>query len=369
MLQVHISDRVPVAATRPSALKPSQSFWPHTLPRTPPYLTRPHNLFSHHFQCPPHTPSPSPNPTCPHPHPHPSPTPNPKPLRHAEQLQRCELERALVSEQLEQLTVRFRQYQAAKASELLSLEEKIVGLITGGAKDAPQMVAAAAAAIRRSILALDPAAGNMLGGEVVQAGAEQGGARRGRNARRAGGAALGGGAAAATGGNRAGGRREGGVTGRAAAGVRRGIVVNGRGGAGSGAGARGGQGTGLDWQEAGFAALGAEVGSGLSGDSAAAAAAALRAVGPAPLAGAAAEVAAATGADGAAAARREALFERLQRQRAEALLGAARTSLARLKTRLKLTLRQAEAQREGCVVKVRGTTAAIGKTPQKNSCY
>ena len=67
---------------------------------------------------------------------------------------------------------------------------------------------------------------------------------------------------------------------------------------------------------------------------------------------AAAEVAAAAGADGAAAARREALFERLHRQRAEALLAAARASLARLKTRLRLNLRTLQVLQEEGVTKV-----------------
>ncbi len=82
----------------------------------------------------------------------------------------------------------------------------------------------------------------------------------------------------------------------------------------------------------------------------------------AALAPAVAEVAAAAGADGAAAARREALFERLHRQRAEALLSAARTSLARLKTRLRLCTRSMQALQEESVAQVGGGKKGIGAT-------
>lgn len=69
---------------------------------------------------------------------------------------------------------------------------------------------------------------------------------------------------------------------------------------------------------------------------------------PAPPTGAMptlAEVAEAAAGDMAAAARREALFERLQRQRAEALLAGARKVVAALKTRVRLTQRQLDVLR------------------------
>lgn len=64
---------------------------------------------------------------------------------------------------------------------------------------------------------------------------------------------------------------------------------------------------------------------------------------------AAAEVEEAAAGDAAAAARREALFERLARQRAEALLVAARKALQSGKARIKLVARQLEAVRKGSV--------------------
>lgn len=50
-----------------------------------------------------------------------------------------------------------------------------------------------------------------------------------------------------------------------------------------------------------------------------------------------------------AAARREALFERLSRQRAEALLGGARQALVAAKARLRVTQRTVEAVRNATV--------------------
>ena len=174
-------------------------------------------------------------------------------------------------------------------------------LITGGAKEAPELVAEAAAAIRRSIAGLDLSG---VGGGGRAAEGVEGAARK-----------------AAGGANR---RWMGRATDRSATRLAP-RVANGKG------------------KKAEAAAAGVKVTAEQSpmtaystGGTLEAAAAAALAFAPA-----AAEVSAASGADGAAAARREALFERLHRQRAEALLAAARTSLSRLKVRTshKLSMR------------------------------
>lgn len=148
-------------------------------------------------------------------------------------------------------------------------------LITGGAKEAPELVAEAAAAIRRSMINLDPAALIAASGEV---GVGRAGERHRRLAANRGGGAL----------------RAKAQPGSAV----RGAIANGR-----------RRPTNRD----------------VSGEAINQAQANMPASVLAPLA---AEVAAVAGADGAAAARREALFERLHRQRAEAMLATTRSERA-----------------------------------------
>ena len=73
------------------------------------------------------------------------------PRRYIDQLRGLEAERAAAQQRLEAQSQQFRQYQGLKAQELGLLEERIVRLITGGAKEAPELVAEAAAAIRRCV--------------------------------------------------------------------------------------------------------------------------------------------------------------------------------------------------------------------------
>ena len=69
---------------------------------------------------------------------------------------------------------------------------------------------------------------------------------------------------------------------------------------------------------------------------------------------AAAEVVAAGSMEAAAAARREALFERLQRQRAEGMLSAVRASLMRSKARTKMSQQALQLVKDASVPKVGG---------------
>ncbi|KAG1665409.1 hypothetical protein FOA52_005751 [Chlamydomonas sp. UWO 241] len=243
--------------------------------------------------------------------------------RYVQAIAEIEGERAALQSALEAIQRQFRQYQGLKAQELQALEERIVGLITGGAAE-PKLVSDAAAAIRASIATLAPPPGGLGGG-----GGGWGGPPRARKAGpgvRFGTAprvtAPGGGCAQGCGGGGAGCavRRRVASTSSAAAALRTRAYCSGWGGAGA---------------QQQRHALDAFEGAGLDGDGGAAAA----------------EVAAATGADTAAATRRELLFERLQRQRAEALLQAARRSLATVKTRLRLMSKNVEMLRAASVAK------------------
>ena len=147
-------------------------------------------------------------------------------------------------------------------------------LITGGAKEAPELVAEAVEAIRRSMFNLNPAALAAADGEGGK-GPFDGGRQSMLAAN----------------------RRGGGLRAKVQPGIaaRRGLVANGR----KPRARRDDEGEAADHTHINVPA--------------------------ALLAPEAAEVAAAAGADGAAAARREALFERLHRQRAEAMLAATRS--------------------------------------------
>ncbi|GAX83158.1 hypothetical protein CEUSTIGMA_g10584.t1 [Chlamydomonas eustigma] len=237
--------------------------------------------------------------------------------RYMEQLRLLEGERLALEASKDALTQQFRQYQGLKTQELQLLEERIIRLITGGASEAPGMVAEAAAAIRQSMMALDyshvmPAA-SVPGVKAPRMPANAG-VRRQQVA-----------VAAAAGGEPGGMKSRRGSVANVKS-VKRGLMAKNLSAASAAAGSmyseQGPKQRYRQHQAQVSALYGAAV--------------------PEEVA----EVAAAAEADIAAAARREALFERLHRQRAEALLSAARTSLSRLKNRLKLSLRTVKAMQE-----------------------
>lgn len=261
--------------------------------------------------------------------------------RYASQLAASEAGAEHLRAEIAELQAAFKAYQAQKANEIATLEERVVMLI-GGVEGAVTAVPA-----------------HVLGQAAGLPGAGRAAAAASANSRKAAGRALwpaGATSATSTPANHRStaarlGALAGAGAGRSAKRCANSTAKRGRAGAhGKAGGHRGGPSLWQDFEEGDDDALGLgakDQGLAVASTAAAAAAAGITA-GPV-MGAAAAQVADTAVEDAAAAARREALFERLHRQRAEALLCAARKAVAGAKARLRLVARQLEAVRASTV--------------------